>query len=95
MRNRTAIVLAFIAGFLASCGSRAVVEPKQAEAQQGAAGGKWEHRFFPLSDHNLEISDMNKELAEIDAGGWEYSGYTPTHFGRVGFQYPLFKRLKK
>jgi hypothetical protein len=102
MRAGAWVVLAFVAGLLVASGcfrSGSPIEASKAEAQPAGGDAKWEHKFFVIrfqAFEALEASKMEveatKQLAEVNAGGWEYSGFNtlmaPGHLF-------LFKRLKK
>ena len=85
MRKVVLVVLGFVAGLLVFFGSRSLLEPQRAEAQP--AGAKWEHKHFVLSPSANEA----EVLKQVDAGGWEYAGYS---FGPNN-TWAVFKRLKK
>jgi hypothetical protein len=85
MRTAGWVVLAFVAGFLVACGTRAPFEPQRAEAQGG--GAKWEHKAFRIGGSGADLDKINQDLKEVDEGGWEYAFTDQGAF--------VFKRQKK
>lgn len=84
-------------GFFAGCWFGKSPEPAQA---QGAAA-KWEHKFFTVTpswgaDTSECVKKMTEQLAEADAGGWEYAGFTTRQSQNSrDNSYLLFRRPKR
>jgi hypothetical protein len=89
MSGKVWIVLAFAVGLVVGGFGMKRLDVSRAEAQP-AGGAKWDHKFFTFSGATPE----DKQVAEINEGGWEYSGFTMGG-AASGATAALFKRQKK
>ena len=94
MKTAALLLLVFLLGMMVPVGCWGPNEAGKVKAQAGAGG--WEHKFFLLETESAGFpatDTLNTKLADINAGGWEYSGFWVG--GNEHFKYALFRRAKK